>query len=136
MKNVKVLTITKVAEGKIDVPLLPKEYRIKEGFYKMIFNKVPIKIGIFGEGVAAGSHDRFKGYRTTGKRLNTIRYQNGSYKSMKVLDSKLKVGDSVDVYFYSVPERVVLENGYTYKVDLYDIESKLKTKYKNTLWLT
>lgn len=140
MDHFKALTITKVEEGVIDVPILPKEYKLNQGVYIIVFGETPIKVGCFGEGVSSNSQTRFSSYRTVGKNLTSYlesnKKQNGSVQTMKVLNEKLLPGETVDVYFKPLPDSRVLEDGYTYKVDLYIEEHKLKNKYKNSLWLT
>lgn len=140
MEHFKAITITKIEEGLIDVPQLPERAILDQGLYIMLFDD-PIKVGVFGEGVASNSKSRFDSYRSAGKNLTSIlngtkNYSNGSIKTMKVLNEKLLPGESVDVYFKPLPPRRVLEDGYTYKVDLYIEEDKLKNKYKDTLWLS
>ena len=139
MKHFKAITITKIAEGVIDVPKLPSNAVLSQGLYIMLFEE-PIKVGIFGEGVNSNSRSRFNSYRSMGKNLNSIlngtkNYSNGSLKTMEIINKKLTPGESVDVYFKPLPASRVLEDGYTYKVDLYVEEDKLKKRYKDTLWL-
>lgn len=139
MKHFKAITITKIAEGVIDVPKLPSNAVLSQGLYIMLFEE-PIKVGIFGEGVSSNSRSRFNSYRSMGKNLNSIlngtkNYSNGSLKTMEIINKKLIPGESVDVYFKPLPASRVLEDGYTYKVDLYVEEDKLKKRYKDTLWL-
>lgn len=140
MKHFKAITITKLAEGVIDVPYLLDEYILKQGLYIMLFEDTPVKVGIFGEGVKSDSKSRFETYRTVGKNLesylNGSKKSNGSVKTMRILNESLLPGESVDVYFKPLPGSRVLEDGYTYKVDLYIEEHKLKNKYKDTLWLS
>ena len=136
MDHFKAITITKISEGIIDVPSLPAKAELDQGVYIMLFGTTPIKVGCFGEGVNSNSVSRFNNYRSVGKNLNTIDYNNGSVKTMKVLNDKLLPGESIDVYFKPLPGSKVLEDGYTYKVDLYIEENTLKNKYKNSLWLT
>lgn len=135
MKHFKAITITKIEEGIVDVPHLPEEYILEQGLYIMLFNDIPIKVGIFGEGVGSNSKTRFNTYRSVGKNLNTISYINGSVKTIQLINDNLLPGETVDVYFKPLPSSKVLEDGYTYKVDLYVEEHKLKNKYKETLWL-
>ena len=136
MDHFKAITITKISEGIIDVPSLPAKAELDQGVYIMLFDSTPIKVGCFGEGVDSNSVSRFNNYRSVGKNLNTIDYSNGSVKTMKVINDKLLPGESIDVYFKALPGSKVLEDGYTYKVDLYIEENTLKNKYKNSLWLT
>lgn len=136
MDHFKAITITKISEGIIDVPSLPAKAELDQGVYIMLFDSTPIKVGCFGEGVDSNSVSRFNNYRSVGKNLNTIDYSNGSVKTMKVINDKLLPGESIDVYFKALPGSKVLEDGYTYKVDLYIEENILKNKYKNSLWLT
>ena len=136
MDHFKAITITKISEGIIDVPSLPAKAELDQGVYIMLFDSTPIKVGCFGEGVDSNSVSRFNNYRSVGKNLNTIDYSNGSVKIMTVINDKLLPGESIDVYFKALPGSKVLEDGYTYKVDLYIEENILKNKYKNSLWLT
>lgn len=136
MKHFKAITITKVSEGLLEVPVIPDEYILDQGLYIMLFGDVPIKVGIFGEGVSSNSKTRFSNYRTVGKNLDNIEYSNGSVKTMQILNDKLLPTETVEVYFKPLPPSRVLEDGYTYKVDMYAEEDKLKNKYKETLWLS
>ena len=58
---------------------------------------------------------------------------NGRYKTMKILNKKLKVGEKASVHFQKVPEGRII-NGVPYIVDLYRIERELQEKCKY-LWL-
>ena len=140
MDHFKAITITKISEGVIDVPTLPSNAELDQGIYIMMYVETPIKVGCFGEGVTSNSKSRFVTYRTVGKNLseylNGGKKQNGSVKTMRIINEKLRPGESVDVYFKPLPASRVLDDGYTYKVDLYKEENKLKNKYKNSLWLT
>ena len=51
--------------------------------------------------VNSNSKSRFSAYRSKGKDITP---GNGSYKTMKVLNEKLKVGEHIDVAFKSLPE--------------------------------
>lgn len=139
MNHFKAITITKIKEGLIEVPKLPDDCILDQGLYIMLFGDVPIKVGIFGEGVGSTSKSRFNTYRTVGKNLTEYlegnKKQNGSVKTMQMLNDKLLPTESIDVYFKPLPPSRVLEDGYTYKVDLYIEEDKLKNKYKEMLWL-
>ena len=126
------MIIKKIKEGYIDVPIIEKKNSIKRGLYLLIYQDQVIKVGVFGEGVNSNSKSRFSAYRSKGKDITP---GNGSYKTMKVLNEKLKVGEHIDVAFKSLPEDIEL-NGYKWKVDLYHEEDKLKNKFKNTLWLS
>ena len=140
MDHFKAITITKISEGIIDVPNLPAKAELDQGVYIMLFDGTPIKVGCFGEGVRSNSKSRFATYRTVGNNLyeylDGSRAQNGSVKTIKIINDKLLPGESIDVYFKALPGSKVLEDGYTYKVDLYIEENILKNKYKNSLWLT
>lgn len=140
MNHFKAITITKIDEGIIDVPVLPPNAELDQGIYIMMYHEIPIKVGCFGEGVTSNSKSRFATYRTVGNNLyeylNGSKKQNGSVKTIKLINENLSKGESVDVYFKPLPASRVLEDGYTYKVDLYIEENKLKNKYKNSLWLT
>ena len=52
---------------------------------------------------------------------------NGSYKTIKVLNENLKVGERVEVRFKELPQDIEM-NGYKWKVDLYHEEEKLKKR--------
>ena len=133
--------ITKIKEGYIDVPKLPKEIRnIQRGIYIFLyeghifnFKLTPIKCGLFGEGVNSNAKSRFSSYRTVGK---NIKPGNGSYKTMKILNEKLNVGEKIEVIFQEIPNDTIEKDGWTYRVDIYHEENLLKQKYKDTLWLT
>jgi hypothetical protein len=60
---------------------------------------------------------------------------NGSYKTMKVINENLNVGETIKVDWIKLPEDIELY-GYVWKVDLYHEEDKLKKKHQETLWLT
>jgi hypothetical protein len=126
------MIITKVREGYIHVPIIAKEYIIKRGLYTLTYQGQVIKGGLFGEGVNSNNKTRFAAYRNMGLYITP---GNGSYKTMKVLNEKLKVGDIIEVTFIPLPKDIY-QDGYWWKVDLYKEEEKLKTQYKNTLWLT
>ena len=123
--------ITKLKEGHIDVPIIPKDKIIKRGLYTLTYKGKIIKVGIYGEGVNSNNYSRFAQYRCMGK-MNTP--GNGSYKTIKILNERMVVGDSVEVRFKKLPDDIEM-NGYKWKVDLYHEEEKLKIKHKNTLWL-
>ena len=123
--------ITKLKEGYIDVPIISKENIIKRGLYILVYKGKIIKVGIYGEGVKSNNKTRFSSYRQMGKKLTP---GNGSYKTIKVLNENLKVGERVEVRFKELPQDIEM-NGYKWKVDLYHEEEKLKKEYKNSLWL-
>ena len=127
----KVIEITKIGENQIDVPILPKKYQWSKGVYTIIFKGTKRKIGIFGTG-KSGAYERFTSYRTVGQDISKIA-NNGSYKTMKILNEKLKVEEKVSVHFQKVPEDRII-NGIPYIVDLYKIERELQKKCKY-LWL-
>jgi hypothetical protein len=126
------MIITKINEGTIDVPIISQKDTIKRGLYTFTYKGKVIKVGCFGEGVNSNNKTRFSSYRSMGL---CIFYYNGSYKTIKTLDKNLKVGDQVEVTFIPLPEDIY-HDGYWWKVDLYKEEKKLKTQYKDTLWLT
>lgn len=126
------MKITKLKEDYIEVPIIPKNKMIRRGLYTLTYKRKVIKVGIYGEGVNSNNRTRFGNYRCKGKK-NTP--GNGSYKTIKVLNEKMEVGDVVKVKFIKLPDDIEME-GYTWKVDLYHEEEKLKEKHKNTLWLT
>ena len=126
------MIITKVKEGLIDVPIVKKENIIKRGLYTLTFKGEIIKVGCYGEGVSSNSYTRFASYRNKGKNIIP---GNGSYKTMKVINENLNVGDTIKVDFIELPGDIEVF-GYKWKVDLYHEEDKLKKKYKDTLWLT
>tara|TARA_R110002124_G_scaffold140045_1_gene304400 strand:+ start:43 stop:450 length:408 start_codon:yes stop_codon:yes gene_type:complete len=132
--------LTKIKEGYIHVPELPKEVKnMKRGLYTLIYtghifnNKpTPIKYGLFGEGVGSNAKSRFSSYRNMGK---NIRPGNGSYKTMKILNEKLNIGEKVEVYFKEIPDNIIEKDGWNYKVDIYHYEKLYKQQHKDTLWL-
>ena len=126
------MTITKVDEGLIDVPIVKKDNIIKRGLYTLTFKGKVIKVGIYGEGVNSNNYTRFAAYRNKGKDITP---GNGSYKTMKLINENLKVGDEIKVDWIELPGDIEL-NGYMWKVDLYHEEDKLKNKHQKTLWLT
>ena len=126
------MIITKIKEGQLEVPIIPNEKIIKRGLYTLVYKNKVIKVGCFGEGVNSTNKSRFSNYRCMGK--NPIP-GNGSYKTMKVLNENIKIGEKVKVEFIQLPEDVYM-NGYWWKVDLYKEEEKLKIQHKNTLWLS
>ena len=126
------MIITKIKEGYIDVPKISKENTIKNGLYILIYNGSIIKVGIYGEGVNSTNKSRFSGYRSKGKNIVP---GNGSYKTMKVLNENLKVGEKVEVIFKKLPTDIYMD-GFWWKVDLYREEDELKKEYKDSLWLT
>ena len=129
------MIIKKINDGYIDVPIISKEDIIERGLYIFLLlpQKIVIKVGIYGEGVKSTNKSRFQMYRSVGKNMGPI--DNGSYKTIKLLNERLKIGDEIEVLFYKLPEDKIID-GLKWKVDLYDYENKLKEKYKETLWLT
>jgi hypothetical protein len=125
------MIITKVKEGYLDVPIVLKEDIIKRGLYTFKYKNKVVKIGCYGEGVKSTNYSRFAAYRNKGKDITP---GNGSYKTMKVLNEKLEVGDVIEVTFIKLPKDRYID-GYWWKVDLYIEEQKLKDQY-NTLWLS
>ena len=122
------IRITKLKEGYI----IKKENIIKRGAYIMWKNGDAIKVGIYGEGVKSNNKTRFADYRHRGK---NIKPGNGSYLTMKKLNSILKIGESVEVEFITFPNDRFID-GYQWKIDLYYEEEKLKNKHKDTLLLS
>ena len=125
------MIITKIKEGYIDVPKISKEDTIKNGLYILVYNGSIIKVGIYGEGVNSTNKSRFSAYRSKGKNIVP---GNGSYETMRVLNEKLEVGDTVEARFKKFPDDRIID-GHKWKVDLYYEEKKLKDTYKNSLWL-
>lgn len=126
------MIITKIEEGYLDVPLVSKENLIERGLYTLTYKDKVVKVGCYGEGVNSNNYTRFAAYRNKGKDITP---GNGSYKTMKVLNENLKVGDTVEVTFIELPKDRYID-GYWWKVDLYAEEQKLKNQYSDTLWLT
>lgn len=126
------MIITKVEEGYLDVPLISKENLIERGLYTLTYKDKVVKVGCYGEGVNSNNYTRFAAYRNKGKDITP---GNGSYKTMKVLNENLEVGDTVEVTFIELPKDRYID-GYWWKVDLYAEEQKLKNQYSDTLWLT
>mgnify|MGYP003625640894 FL=1 len=126
------MIIKKIKKGYLDVPIISKENIIKRGLYVLVFKGEVIKVGIYGEGVNSNNKSRFASYRNKGKYITP---GNGSYKTMKILNENLKVGDCVEVFFKKLPEDREID-GYVWKVDLYHEEEKLKNQHKHSLWLT
>jgi len=129
--------IKKIEEYKIDVPIIKNP--IDQGVYIIVHKGKVRKVGVFGEGVSSNSYTRFNSYRSMGKKLfeyinGPTKSQNGSFKTIKVLNEKLKIGEEVEVRFKELPKYKHMD-GYRWKVDLYYEEEKLKQTYKNTLWL-
>ena len=125
------MIIKKLKKGYIDVPIISKENIIRRGLYFMIFKGSIIKVGIYGEGVKSTNKSRFAAYRNMGKE---IKPKNGSYKTMKVLNEKLNVGDQIEIRFIQLPDDKIID-GYRWKIDLYHEEEKYKETYKDSLWL-
>ena len=88
--------ITKIKEGKLEVPIISKENIIKRGLYTLTYKNKVIKVGCYGEGVSSNNYTRFSSYRNKG---NNIVPGNGSYKTMKVLNENLEIGDKVEIKF-------------------------------------
>ena len=124
--------ITKIEEGKLEVPQIPKENIIKRGLYTLVYKGKVIKVGCFGEGIFSNNKTIFSSYRNMGMNLVPV---NGSYKTMKVLNENLKIGEKVEVIFKKLPTDVYMD-GFWWKVDLYREEEKLKKEFKDSLWLT
>ena len=124
--------ITKLKEGKLEVPIISKENTIKRGLYTLVYKGKVIKVGCYGEGVTSNNKTRFSAYRNMGMNLVP---GNGSYKTMKVLNENLKIGEKIEVNFIELPKDIFMK-GHWWKVDLYHEEDKLKKEYKNTLWLS
>ena len=123
------MIIKKLKNGLIDVPIVKNI--IKRGLYLMKFNGDVIKVGIYGEGCKSNNYTRFMSYRSKGKNIVP---GNGSYKTIKILDEKLNVGDEIEVEFIELPADRMID-GYLWKVDLYNEEDKMKEIYKESLWL-
>ena len=77
------MVFTKIKEGYLDVPKIPKEDIIKRGLYTLEYNGNVIKVGIYGEGVDSNNKSRFSDYRSKGKNITP---GNGSYKTMKIIN--------------------------------------------------
>ena len=125
------MIITKVREGYIHVPIIAKKDIIKRGLYIFIYKCQVIKGGCYGLGATSNNKQRFQTYRTIGLRMVP---GNGSYNTMKTLNEKLKVGDTIEVTFIPLPENIYQEDCLQ-KVDVYKEEKKLQAQYKDTLWL-
>lgn len=126
----------KTKEGYIDIPKVNREDMIKRGLYLLFYKGKVIKVGCFGEGVVSNNKTRMASYRSMGRNLKPgERVSNGSYKTIKVVNDLLEVGDTIEVKFIELPDDMYL-NGYRWKVDLYEEEMKLKEKYKDTLLLS
>ena len=125
------MIITKVREGYIHVPIIAKKDIIKRGLYIFIYKGQVIKGGSYGLGFYSNNKTRFHMYRSVGLRMFS---GNGSYNTMKILNEKLKVGDTIEVTFIPLPENIY-QDGCLQKVDVYKEEKKLQAQYKDTLWL-
>ena len=125
------MIITKVREGYIHVPIIAKKDIIKRGLYIFIYKGQVIKGGCYGLGATSNNKQRFQTYRTIGLRMVP---GNGSYNTMKTLNEKLKVGDTIEVTFIPLPENIY-QDGCLQKVDIRKEEKKLQAQYKDTLWL-
>ncbi len=123
--------ITKLKEGYIDVPIIPKENIIRRGLYILVYKGKVIKVGIFGEGVNSTNKSRFSSYRNMGKNITN---RNGSFKTINTINENLNVGEQIEVRFKELPEDKIID-GFRWKIDLYDVEDQLKQKYKENLWL-
>jgi hypothetical protein len=135
----KVMEITKTKKGVIYVPPLGinHQHNLQKGIYEWEFIKLTIKFGLFGEGVSSNASSRYADYRTVGK--NLWKYEggeNGSVKSIKMLDKILKVNESINVYFYEVINPTIEIDGVRYDINLACIEKEAKEEYKDTLILT
>lgn len=132
--------VTKV-NNKMEWPLLSKEVdqQFKQGLYQLIYNGEVIKNGCFGEGLAKGIKSRMGQYRSASNRLDEMRAgtasKNGSYLTNDYLQTRLKEGDTVILQAVALPDNVVDENGFPWKVDLYALENQLKELHKDTIWL-
>ena len=126
------MVITKLKEGYLNVPKISKKDIIKRGLYTLTYKDKVIKVGCYGEGTKSSNYTRFATYRAKGKNITP---GNGSYKTMKVLNENLKVGDVVKVTFIELPKDRYID-GYWWKIDLYTEEQKLKNQYSDTLWLS
>ena len=104
---------------------------IKRGLYTFTYKGQVIKGGVFGLGVYSNNKTRFHMYRSVCLRMFS---GNGSYNTMKILNEKLKVGDTIEVTFIPLPENIY-QDGCLQKVDVYKEEKKLQAQYKDTLWL-
>jgi hypothetical protein len=136
----KAFSLTKEEDYSIIVPKLPEQFKYKAGVYQWIYQGAVVKVGIFGEGISSNAYSRYSTYRSVGKALHsylsTNKKQNGSVKPMKVLNEKLKQGESVEVHICKVPEELRSIDGLLYRVDLYALEESYKSKNKETLWLS
>ncbi len=132
------MIITKIGEYQIDVPTIDVKDIIRYGLYIIIHKGKIRKVGLFGLGADSDSRKRFYGYRDNGinlkKYIDKPKRQNGSFKTIKVLNEKLKVGETVEVRFKELPDHKDMD-GYRWKVDLSYEEKKLKARYKDSLWL-
>ena len=125
------MIITKIKEGHIDVPIIAKKDIIKRGLYTFTYKGQVIKGGCYGLGATSNNKTRFRMYRSVGLRMFS---GNGSYNTMKILNEKLKVGDTIEVTFIPLPENIY-QDDCLQKVDVYKEEKKLQAQYKDTLWL-
>lgn len=136
---IKVTTVT-IKDDKLDWPLVSKKLAktFRQGVYQLRYNGVVIKNGCFGEGVTKGINRRFSDYRYMSKNLNEVRagikQKNGSFNTINILDERLVLGDTVEVYAVSFPDDIIINN-LPWKVDLYAIEANLKELHKDTIWL-
>jgi hypothetical protein len=141
---IEVSTIKKSKTG-IEWPLVSKEilkkhFKNKAGLYQLIYNGDVIKNGIFGEGKTKNINIRISAYRSISKSLDKIRNgilaKNGSYLTVDTLEKRLNVGDEVTMIACVVSDDKMDEFGVIWKVDLYKMEEDLKSKHKNTIWLS
>lgn len=134
-----VIEVTKTREG-LDWPIVSPELNtnLRQGVYQILLDGKVIKNGCFGEGMSKGINSRFSQYRSMINRLDLVREghlsRNGSFKTIDLLDSRLKVGDKVQVRAAGLPDDIVINN-LPWKVDLYAIEAYLKELHKDTIWL-
>ena len=49
--------ITKIKEGKLEVPIISKENIIKRGLYTLTYKNKVIKVGCYGEGVSSNNYN-------------------------------------------------------------------------------
>lgn len=132
------LSMTKVEEGVIDVPIVP--YEVDSGIYLIKIRGRVRKVGQFGSG-EAGAYARFNKYRSTGRRIGDLIESNtgnfsGSYLTMVKLNEVLEVGESAEVYMCEVPGLVYID-GWPRVVSTLIVEKMEKERFSkvNRLWL-
>lgn len=136
---VDVLEITKTEEG-LNFPIVDSKLNseLQQGVYQLLYKDAVIKNGCFGEGMSKGIKKRFSVYRSMVNKLDLVREgslcKNGSFKTIDLLDSRLKVGDKVQVRAAGLPANKFIDN-IPWKVDLYTLEAYLKELNKDTIWL-